>query len=105
MKVRNYLPLFQLLVHSTDEQRAALLKTLTSLQLRAVLEAIYNVLRGTCPIKDKDKKKLERYKNVIRRLVSKELSRQQQQRLLSKYRHVLPLVLIPVLEAWKNVKR
>lgn len=105
MKVHNYLPLFQLLVHSTVEQRAALMKTLTPLQLRAVLEAIYNVLKGTCPIRDKNKKKLERYKSIIRRLVSKELSRPQQQRLLYKHRNVLPLILTPVIEAWKNADR
>ena len=105
MKVRNYLPLFEILVSGTDEQRGALIRTLSELQLRAILEAVYNVLKGTCPIKGKDKKKLAKYKSVIRRLVSKDLTRLQQRRLLTKHRTLLPLVLSPVVEAWKHVDR
>jgi len=98
MKIRKHLSLFNLLTEAPDEQRFALLKTLNPSQLRAVLEAIYNVLRGTCPIQDKLKKALYPHRSVLRRLVSKELTRQQQQRLLVKHRSVVALALKPVVD-------
>ena len=85
MWIRKHLSLLSLLVDSPDDQKAAIVKTLTSTQLRAVQEAIYNVLKENCPINDKLKKKLEQHKINIRRLVSKDLTRQQQQRLLVKH--------------------
>ena len=102
MMVRKHLTLFELLVHSPDIQRQALLKTLTDTQSKAVAEAIYNVLKGTCHISDKDKKNLNRYKSVIRRLVSSELTQKQRHRLLIKYRHLLPSLLKPVIEMFKS---
>ena len=96
--VSKHLSLFELLIHSTDTQRHALLKTLTDSKLKAVLEAIYNVLKGTCPINDKEKKKMSPFKGVIRRIVSDKITQKQQQRLLIKNRHLLPSLLKPVVE-------
>lgn len=101
MKVLRHLSLFEFLTEATDDQRYAILKTLNSAQLRAVLEAVYNVLRGNCPIRDALKKKLYRHREILRRLVSKDLTRQQQQRILVKHRSVVPLVLKPVIELLK----
>lgn len=101
--VQKHLALFELLVQAADSQRAVIVKTLSEPQLKAVLEAIYNVIKGTCPIQKKDKKKLFPYKSVIRRLVSKELSQQQQKRLLKKHHRLLPLVLKPVIDYLKHV--
>ena len=98
MWIRKHLSLLSLLVDSPDDQKAAIVKTLTSTQLRAVQEAIYNVLKGNCPINDKLKKKLEHHKINIRRLVSKDLTRQQQRRLLVKHIAILPLILKPVIK-------
>lgn len=97
-KIEKHLPLFRLLVNTTDTQRRAIVKTLSPTQLRAVLEAIYNVLRGTCPIRDKIKKSLYQQRRIIRRLVSTELTREQQQRQLVKHRGIVPLLLQPVID-------
>ena len=96
--IRKHLPLLSLLVDSPDDQKVAIVKTLTSTQLRAVQEAIYNVLKGNCSINDKLKRKLEHHKINIRRLVSKDLTRQQQRRLLAKHIAILPLILKSVIE-------
>lgn len=96
--IQKHLPLLSVLVTATEAQTQALLKTLNPVQLRVVLEAIYNVLRGTCPISDKLKKNLYQHRRIIRRLVAKDLTRPQQQRLLVKHRRLLPLLLRPVIE-------
>ena len=90
--VRNFLSLFDVLIKSTDEKRKVILKSLTETQLKAVLEAIYNVLFGMCPIQDKDKKKLKSESTIIRRMVSKDITLQQQRRLLKKHSRLLPLL-------------
>ena len=96
--IQKHLPLFKLLSETSDAQRSAILKTLSPAQLRAVLEAVYNVLRGTCTISDRIKKKLHQYRRILRQLVSKDLTRQQQHRILNKHRTLLPLLLKPVIE-------
>ena len=97
-KVEKHLSLFRLLVDSTKSQRFAIIKTLHPRQIRAVLEAVYNVLRGTCPVSDKVKRKLFQHRQILRRLVSKGLSPQQKHRLLVKHRETLPLLLKPVVD-------
>lgn len=100
--VQKHLPLFELLVQSTDDQRTVLIQTLSEPQLRAVLEAIYNVLKGNCPVRNQEKTSLHQFRGVIGRLVSKELSRKQQQRLLKKHRNLLPIVLNPAIRFLKH---
>ena len=97
-RVEKHIPLFQVLVDTTDAQRLAIVRTFSPNQLKATLEAIYNVLRGSCPISDKVKKTLYQQRNIIRRLVSKDLTREQQHRLLVKHRALLPLLLKPVID-------
>ena len=62
---RHHIPLFILLVDSSDEQKSALLKKLTPVQIKAVLEAIVNVLRAYCPLNDKEKKTLIKHRDII----------------------------------------
>lgn len=97
-RVEKHLALFRLLVDTTEAQRLAILKTCTPSQIRSLLEAIYNVLKGTCPISDKAKKKLYHQRKTIRRLVSKDLTLQQRQRLLVRHAALVPLLLKPVVE-------
>jgi hypothetical protein len=97
-RVEKHLALFRLLVDTTEAQRLAIVKTCSPGQIRGLLEAIYNVLRGTCPVSDKVKKKLYYQRRIIRRLVSKDLTLQQRQRLLVRHAALLPLLLNPVVE-------
>jgi hypothetical protein len=69
---KKYLPLYNLLIDSSDTQRKAIVNTLSAEQTHAVAEAIYNVLHGTCPINNKDKKTLAPRSAVMRRLVAAE---------------------------------
>jgi hypothetical protein len=97
--IKKYLPLFQLLTEISEVQRLSILNTLTDQQVHAILEAIYNVLKGVCPMKYQDKKTLSEYKWIIRRLVSSELSTKQRKRMLKKYQAIIPILLKPVVKA------
>ena len=102
--VEKHLTLFRLLVDTTEAQRSAIAKTLSPGQLRAVVESIYNVLRGTCFVTDKVKKRLYHQRRNIRRLVSKDLTLQQRQRLLVRHAALLPLLLKPVVQFFTKVE-
>lgn len=103
-RVEKHLALLHLLAETTDTQRLAIIKTFSPSQIRVVLEAIYNVLRGTCPVSDKARKALYHQRVTIRRLVSKDLSSQQRQRLLIRHSKLLPLLFKPVLEFFQSRK-
>lgn len=103
-RVEKHLALFQLLVDTTDAQRRAIVRTCSQGQIRTVLEAIYNVLRGTCPISDKVKKTLYQQRRIIRHLVSKDLTLQQRKRLLVRNAALLPLLLRPVVQFFKQAE-
>lgn len=96
--VENNLALFRILADTSDAQRLVIVKTLSPSQIRGLLETVYNVLSGTCPINDKVKKTLYHQRRIIHHMVSTELTRQQHHRLLVKHRAVLSLLLKPVVE-------
>jgi hypothetical protein len=98
MKVEKHLLLLKFLATASDDQRVALIKRLSETQVKVILESIYNVLFGTCPIEVKDKKTLKSQSTVIRRMVSKELTLLQKRRLLKKHQRLLPLLLKPVVD-------
>ena len=101
-RVKKHLALLELLVETTEKQRLAIVKTLNPAQQRAVLEAIYNVLRGTCPVSDKVKKTLYHQRRIIRRLVSKDTTLQQRHRLLIRHVSLLPLLLKSVVTFFRD---
>ena len=74
-----------LLLNTDKRQRRVLLQSISKQQLRAVIEIIYNVLQGYGNITEKDKKYLEKYRSVIRRLVDKRISSLSRKKLLIKY--------------------
>ena len=61
--------------------------------MKAVVQIVYNVLQGNRVISPKTKTKLSRYKTIIRRFVSKGLTRRKRINLFLKYfQYILPLL-------------
>lgn len=79
------------LMHMSRHQLLHVLRILTKEQLRAIIEIIYNVVQGTCPVSEANKNILLKHKNLIRRLVVKRLTLSQRKRLLLKIRNILPI--------------
>lgn len=75
----------RLLLTTSDKQRKALLQTIERSQLRAIVQIAYNLLVGYHPLPEKDKKKLEKRKDVIRQFVSRGISLKTRKALLLKY--------------------
>lgn len=67
-------------------------------QLKILMECIYSVLYGVISINPKTKKKLMKYKKVIRELTDKHTTRIRRRKLLLKYVFLLPILIKTVLE-------
>ena len=69
--VKTQLAFLELLATSQRKQAWALISTMTKSQLNAICEVLINIRFGNITINEKDKKKLQRKKNVIVQLTSK----------------------------------
>ena len=87
-----------LLLTTTRKQQLALVKTVTTPQLQSLVQIIYNVVLGNRFLPEKAKKKLQRYKTVIRRFITKGISQARRRALLLKYLNQFILLLKPVIK-------
>lgn len=69
------------------------LKSLTKNQLQVIIEIIFNVMKGICPISDKNKTKLYKQKRLIREVILPKLTPEQRKHCLKKLKRVLPIFL------------
>lgn len=75
------------------------MKHLTKAQMNVLIEVIYNAIMGNLTITTTDKKRLNRYRHVIRKVVSKGLSQKRRKALLFKYFKQI-ISLIKPCESW-----
>lgn len=61
--------LLQALLHTTDEQRKALIKHADKSLIRNICECSLNILNGNIPLKDKEKRILRRHRKVLHKLI------------------------------------
>lgn len=74
----------QFLLICSTEQITYILKTLTKNQLQVILEILYNVIKGVCPISEKNKTALMQRKRLIREALRPGLTLNQRRRQLQK---------------------
>lgn len=91
MKDKIYL--VQFLLNVAPQQISHIIKIMNKEQLQWIVEIIYNVVQGVCPISEADKSLLLKKKHLIRKLISKEVSRQQRKLYLLKINRVVPVFL------------
>jgi hypothetical protein len=89
-KEKHFLVLF---LSTSDAQRRALINSITSSQLKAVVQVVYNALQGNLTVNDRVIRAVKGSRLVIRRFISKDLSHQQRKRLLSKYTNQFLMLL------------
>ena len=66
--------LFDFLINANPSQRHAVLGVIQNKQVNVIAEILLNILYGTLTLTDEDKKKLRKYKYLIRRLTDRRLS-------------------------------
>lgn len=80
------------------KQRKAMLLNSNNDLMMAICEIVDNVLRGTVKLRPSDRKKLSKYKSVLREMADRSLAKKKKKTLLLSQRGgFLPLVLAPAL--------
>lgn len=87
-----------LLLNADKKQRHALLQTISTRQLEAVIEIIFNILHGYGSLPDKDKKRIRRYQAVIRSFVNRRTPNARRKQMLQKYFNIF----YPMLKVVQN---
>lgn len=82
--------------------RVALLKTCDEKVIHCICECIFNVLQGKVSLDDRDKKKLHKHKNILRKLVSKGKNKQRKKIIIQKGGAFLPIILGSILSGVLN---
>ena len=91
MKQEEKTRLIMFLLDVSRQQLPSMLRILTKKQLQTIIEIIYNVVQGVCPISEDNKSFLIKYKNLIRRLVSNRATLSQRKNILIRLRNILPI--------------
>lgn len=77
--------------------RKALLKSCNKEEINCICECIHNVLQGKVPIEEKNKRKLKKYKSVLRELVRKGTDKVRKKIIIQTGGAFLPIILGSIL--------
>lgn len=75
----------------------ALLKSCDEEEINCICECIYNVLQGKVPLKEEEKKSLNKHKSLLRKLVRKTTNKVRKSIIIQKGGSFLPIVLGSIL--------
>lgn len=101
-RVNTYKHLLEALHLLKPKYRTALLKSCDDEEINIICECIFNVLKGKIPLEKKEKSKLKKYKETLRKLVSKGKNKVRKSIIIQKGGAFLPIVLGAVLSALVN---
>ena len=103
-RTKHNLDLLRVLARSSKKQRQAILQTCHVDLIKCLAEISLNVLKGVVPINDTQKKKLRRYKSLLRALADKKVSlKTKKQKLNQSGGNLLAFLLPPVLSVLGNL--
>ena len=95
--IKNEKPFLKLIVSTTSSQQRALIKTSTKSQIKAIVQIVYNILKGNRDVSESYLKKLRQHKTIIRRFVSKPLSLENRIRIFLKSSQHILLLIKPII--------
>lgn len=88
------------LYYFNKNQRLAVLKSADRVIIRAICECILNIIEGRVKISEANRKKLGKYKNLLRKLASPQKKRSWRQRkeiLVQKGAGIIPYLIQPLM--------
>lgn len=73
------------LLNANSKQRQCLIRSITTQQLKVLIEVVFNVLRGYGTLNEKDITELQKHRGKFYQLVRKQVSRRERIRLIDKH--------------------
>lgn len=98
-RVTTHADLLEALRKLKPKYRIALLKACNDEEINCICECVFNILNGKVQLKDKEKSKLNKYKQTLRELISKGKSKQRKRIIIQRGGAFLPVILGAVLSA------
>ena len=99
-RMKHNIDLLRVLARSSPKQRKAIIKTCHVDLIKCLAEISLNVLQGVVPINPSQKKKLKRFRSLLRALADKNVSiKTKKQKLEQRGGSLLGLLIPPVLTA------
>lgn len=99
-RMKHNIDLLRVLARSSPKQRKAIIKTCHVDLIKCLAEISLNVLQGVVPINPSQKKKLKRFRSLLRALADKKVSiKTKKQKLEQSGGSLLGLLIPPVLSA------
>lgn len=87
--VQKHIDFLKLLATTHKKQRIQLLHTISGSQLDVLVETVYNILNGVCPLTKTEEQSLKKHKTLLRKVVDKKLS--------NRIQRIIPTFLSSVL--------
>ena len=78
--------------------RKQIIETLSKEQLRAIIEIVYNVMQGVCPLSKTNKNLLSKHKTVIRKVIVPRLTVKERRKRFRNINKILPIFLKSYLQ-------
>ena len=101
-KARSFLAL--LIDNKTlTQQKRSLLNTTNDNQLQALTLIAQNSLKDNIPINDVQKRKIHKYRKILKKIASKNLSNKSKKKLIKKHYKIILLILIILKELLERV--
>lgn len=101
-RVKTHQQFLRALLILKPKYRKVLLKACDENEVNCICECIHNVLQGKIQLQPKEKSKLSKYKNVLRKLLRKGKSAARKNIIIQKGGAFLPIILGSVLSALVN---
>lgn len=95
--IKTHKDLLKALTVLKPKYKKALLKACDEEEIKFICECIHNVLQGKIELKEKEKIKLKKYKNILRKIVRKGSDKIRKHLIVQKGGAFLPIILSSIL--------
>lgn len=94
--VKKHREFLRLLTTTHKIQRVHMLQTISNNQFNILVEIVYNILHGICPLTKDEEVKLKKYKTLLRKLKEKKLAKRIKKNILLQIQQIVPTLLSSV---------
>lgn len=100
--VKKHLPLLKLVQVANPKLRKNIIISCDLDLIKTIIECIYNTLNGNFPLKDAEKKKLKKFKSVLRKILKAKGGLKAKRKIIVKGGAFLPTLLHPIVLAGEH---
>jgi hypothetical protein len=94
--VKKHREFLRLLMTTHKVQRMHMLQTISNDQFNILVEIVYNILHGICPLNKDEEVKIKKYKTLLRKLIEKNLPKRVKKNILLQIQQIVPTLLSSV---------